>query len=49
MEYVYDAADEWGAEPWNVTTKNCSEVYDVSARRRNTYIETYLFILNLIC
>lgn len=32
MTYVYDAAEEWGDEPWNAKTKNCSEAYDVSAR-----------------
>lgn len=32
ITYVYDVADKWGAEPWNVTAKNCSETYDVSAR-----------------
>lgn len=30
MNYIYDAADEWGDEPWNVETKKCSESYDVS-------------------
>ncbi|KYN10247.1 PREDICTED: Niemann-Pick C1 protein-like isoform X1 [Trachymyrmex cornetzi] len=32
MEYIYDAADGWDAEPWNITTKNCSEVYDNSSK-----------------
>lgn len=31
MTYIYDAADEWGDEPWNATTKNCSEAYDNSS------------------
>jgi len=33
MTYIYDAAEEWGDEPWNATPKNCSETYDVSNRR----------------
>ncbi|XP_018394267.1 PREDICTED: Niemann-Pick C1 protein-like [Cyphomyrmex costatus] len=32
IEYIYDSADEWGDEPWNITTKNCSEVYDNSSK-----------------
>ncbi|XP_071646320.1 NPC intracellular cholesterol transporter 1 homolog 1b [Temnothorax longispinosus] len=31
MTYIYDAADEWGAEPWNAVTKKCSEAYDNSS------------------
>lgn len=31
MTYIYDEAEKWGDEPWNVTVKNCSEAYDVSA------------------
>jgi len=32
MNYVYDAAEEWGIEPWNADAKKCNESYDVSAR-----------------
>ncbi|XP_036144455.1 NPC intracellular cholesterol transporter 1 homolog 1b [Monomorium pharaonis] len=32
ITYVYDAAEEWGDEPWNATTKNCSEAYDDSSK-----------------
>jgi len=32
MNYVYDAVDEWGIEPWNADAKKCNESYDVSAR-----------------
>lgn len=35
MTYIYDSAEEWGDEPWNATTKNCNEAYDVSARGIN--------------
>lgn len=35
MTYVYDIPDEWGDEPWNATTKMCSEPYDVSVRGIN--------------
>lgn len=31
MTYIYDEAEKWGDEPWNVTVKNCSEAYDNSS------------------
>lgn len=33
INYIYDKADKWGEEPWNVQAKNCNETYDVSWRR----------------
>lgn len=30
MNYVYDIPDQWGDDPWDPETKNCSEAYDVS-------------------
>jgi len=45
ITYIYDAADEWGDDPWNVTTKNCNETYDVSARKINFWSFRFLFIL----
>lgn len=38
INYIYDAAEKWGKEPWDEGAKNCSEAYDVSVRNSKEII-----------